>query len=127
MDAAIADIVIPDVPQSVKDGSYENSTLMGIGTVASSVGQVVVGKYNSTDSTSLFIVGNGSESTPGSVLLVRPNEIKTGAPIYVNNRKVPTTASTTGFSSTGGDEGKFVTIDANGNLVAQPISVGGSF
>lgn len=127
VDAAIADIDIPDVPQSVKDGSYENSTLMGIGTVASSVGQVVVGKYNSTDSTSLFIVGNGSESTPGSVLLVRPNEIKTGAPIYVNNRKVPTTASTTGFSSTGGDEGKFVTIDANGNLVAQPISVGGSF
>lgn len=46
------------------------STTYGIGTTAPGEAQYVLGKYNNSDITSAFIIGNGSEDTPSNAMTV---------------------------------------------------------
>ena len=49
-----------------RNGEKDNSCVMGIGTTASTEGQVVVGKYNA-DNDALFIIGNGIENAKSNI------------------------------------------------------------
>jgi hypothetical protein len=62
---------------TVASGNYSHAG--GIGTVAAGEAQTVVGKYNSPDASSLFIVGNGSGvGMENNALTVQQNSVTVG-------------------------------------------------
>jgi hypothetical protein len=71
-------------------GNYSHAG--GLGTIASEEAQTVIGKYNQVDSDALFIVGDGSASTPSNAFVV-----KTDGTVWAGTKNLtadPTTDNT---------------------------------
>ena len=62
-------------------GNYSHAG--GIGTIASAEAQTAIGKYNQVDSDALFIVGDGSASTPSNAFVV-----KTDGTVWAGNKEL---------------------------------------
>ena len=65
--------------------TVENATAVGVGTIANTVGQFVVGKYNTATEGALFIVGKGdSASSPSNAFYID----KDGKGIFTTDVKI---------------------------------------
>lgn len=98
----------------------------GLGTFASVQAQTAIGKYNN-DTDALFVVGDGSSTNDRTnAFEVRgKSDTSSGtAEAFVGSRRIATFAE---GSDVTGNEGAFLILDNDGNIILKNILVGGSF